>query len=167
MGCGRSALLTKKLFYAAWHSSQKLERKLGGVHVPSKAHPYSRCHRAHRVPQTSPPYSTAATTTILIPNLLLLPVSSCSHAGDPRGHAAPAPTGRPAVGTDAARRGKADLVGGRVEAVLVVDRGQDLVDVCLEHHAAHDDLVEDVVNLSQGGGWERDGIVRLMVYLCI
>lgn len=51
--------------------------------------------------------------------------------------------------TDAARRGKADLVRGGVEAVLVVDRGQDLVDVGLENHAAHDDLVEDVMNLAQ------------------
>ena len=61
---------------------------------------------------------------------------------------------------DAARRGKADLVGGRVQAVLVVYRGQDLVDVGLEHHAAHDDLVEDVVNLPRGegtGGSEQKG----------
>lgn len=96
-----------------------------------------------------PPTAAAATTPATIVHLL--PMSSCSHARDPRGHAAPAPTRRPAVDTDAARRGKADLVRGGVEAVLVVDRSQDLVDVGLEHHAAHDDLVEDIVNLPEGG----------------
>ena len=78
-------------------------------------------------------------------------MSSCSHAGDPRGYAASGPAGRPAVDTYAARRGEADFVGGRVEAVLVVDRSQNLVDVGLEHHSTHDDLVEDVVNLRQQG----------------
>lgn len=43
-----------------------------------------------------------------------------------------------------------------MEAVLVVDRRQDLVDVCLEHHSAHDNLVEDVVNLQQEGGRRRE-----------
>lgn len=59
------------------------------------------------------------------------------------------------MGADATRRGQADFVGGGVEATLVVDRRQDLVDVGLEYHAAHDYLVKDVVNLLCTGRQER------------
>lgn len=59
------------------------------------------------------------------------------------------------MGADAARRGQADFVGGGVEAALVVDGRQDLVDVGLEHHAAHDYLVKDVVNLQHGEGGKK------------
>ena len=40
---------------------------------------------------------------------------------------------------------------------MVVDRRQDLVDVGLEYHAAHDYLVKDVVNLLCTGRQERKG----------
>lgn len=43
-----------------------------------------------------------------------------------------------------------------MEAALVVDCRQDLVDVGLEHHAAHDYLVKDVVNLPHGEEGRRE-----------
>lgn len=58
---------------------------------------------------------------------------------------------------DTPRWREADLVRGGVESVLVVDRRQDLVDVGLEHHAAHDNLVENVVNLERGASVDREG----------
>lgn len=78
---------------------------------------------------------------------LLLPLSSCSHAGDARRPTAPGSPGGPPVRTDASGRRQTDFVRGGVETGLVVDRRQDLVDVCLEYHATHNYLVEDVVNL--------------------
>lgn len=71
----------------------------------------------------------------------LLPLSSCSHAGHARRPTAPGSPGGPPVGTDASGRRQADFVGGGMETILVVDRRQDLVDVCLEHHATHNNLV--------------------------
>ncbi len=44
-----------------------------------------------------------------------------------------------------------------MEAALVVDCRQYLVDVGLEHHAAHNYLVEDVVNLPHGEGGREGG----------
>ena len=51
------------------------------------------------------------------------------------------------MGTDSTRRRQPDLVGGSVETRLIVDRREDLVYVGLEHHAAHDYFIQDVVNL--------------------
>lgn len=51
------------------------------------------------------------------------------------------------MSTDSTRRGQPDLVGRSVETRLIVNRRQNLVDVSLEHHAAHDDFIQDVVNL--------------------
>lgn len=58
---------------------------------------------------------------------------------------------------DTPRWRKADFVRGGVKSVLVVDRQQDLVDVGLEHHAAHDYLVENVVNLERGARVDSKG----------
>lgn len=76
-------------------------------------------------------------------------LSSCSHPGDSRSSTPTTtdPWSRSAVRTDSTRRGQPDLVGGSVETRLIVDRRQDLVDVGLEHHAAHYYFIQDVVDL--------------------
>lgn len=86
--------------------------------------------------------------------------SSCPHAGGTT--RAASRRSNPPLRIQAARWRQSNLVRCSVQTILVVDRYQNLVNVGLQYHASHDDLVQHVVDLEHDR--EQDTGNRMLGY---